>query len=496
MRSRISTHRIGTVIRRIFRQIRRDRPTLGLLVIAPLLVTVLWSFILSGSITNVPTAVCIQDALVEDSYGTAISSLLEDYANVTVFHRTNSDAFIGFGESIQAVLILPSNFTEGLLTGYNVTLNMYINVTSEIEANYILASIGNVTTQAASEIFGRKGIEVGGNVTFSVPLPPSPFDLSFNLSLVNEDTGFNTTIGAIFDEILADNGNVSVIPYDTREEVVESLNSRSAVVGVYVGADFTRATLSGENQPIELLVNGIRTAESASALASVREALSKAITQFFGRENEVSVNITYVYGEEGMSMIEIMGPAIIGFMGVFFGFLIPGIFFLRERQQGTLERMQCTPLTDLEIILGYSIAFIGVLLVQTTVISCVVLYISPQLLSSILTLIPLVILLAMGSVTLAIAISYRMMNELQVIQLMLVFILPQMFLSGILFPLSQLPPFIAWIPYIFPLTYYVEASRAVAFYNATILDEIVPVVIMVLYCILGIIASVVKRSGK
>ncbi len=485
------------MVRRIFRQIRRDRPTLALLVAAPLFITVLWSFILSGSITGVPTAVCIQDAPVEDSYGMAISSQLENNANVTVFQRAPSDAFMGLGESIQAVLLLPSNFTESLLTGGKVSLNMYINVTSELEANYIMAVIGNATTQAASELIGRTGgIEVGGNVTYNIPLPPSPFDLSFNLSLVNEDIGFTTTIGALFDGILTDSGNVSIIPCDTREAVFESVNSRMAVVGIYLGADFTSATLSGEDQPIELMVNGIRTAEAGAALRSVSDALSDAISQFFGRESEVSIDVTYVYGEEGMSMIEIMGPALIGFMGVFFGFLIPGIFFLRERQQGTLERMQCTPLTDLEIILGYSVAFIGVLLIQTVVISCVVLYISPQIVSSMLTLIPLVILLAMGSVTLAIAISYRMRNELQVIQLMLVFILPQMFLSGLLFPLSQLPPIIAWIPYIFPLTFYVEASRAVAFYNATILDEIIPVIIMVLYCILGIVASVIKRSEK
>ncbi len=496
MKSRISTHRIGTLIRRIFRQIRRDKPTLALIVIAPLLITVLWSFILSGSVTGVSTAVCIQDAPLEDSYGATISSQLEDNVNVTVFHRTPSEAFIGYGETIQAVLLLPSNLTEGLVTGSNVSIDMYINVTSELEANYIIAVIGNATTQAVSEMFGHTGIEIGGNVTFSISLPPSPFDLSFNLSLVNEDIGFTTTIGALFDEILTDSGDLSIIPCDTREVVVESVNSRSAVVGVYLGADFTLATLSGEEQPIELMIDGVRTAEAAAALASVSKALSDAIAQFLGRETEVSIDITYVYGEEGMSMIEIMGPALIGFIAVFFGFLIPGIFFLRERQQGTLERMQCTPLTDLEIILGYSIAFIGVLLAQTAVISCVVLYISPQLLSSILTLIPLVILLAMGSVTLSIAISYRMRNELQVIQLMLVFILPQMFLSGLLFPLSQLPIFIAWIPYIFPLTYYVEASRAIAFYNATILDEIIPVIIMVLYCILGIAASVVKRSEK
>jgi len=492
----ISSHRIGSIIRRIFRQIRRDRPTLGLMIVAPLLITFLWSFILSGEVVNVPTAVCIQDTPLEESLGNTISSLFEENENVTVFERARADAFDDIGESIQAVLFLPINLTEGLLKGSNVTLELHVNVTSEVEANYILAMIGNVTTQAASEVFGSRGVEMQQNISFSVPLPPIPFDLSFNLSLVNEDVGFTTTIGEILEENLSENGNVSIIMCDSRGEVIELLETRSAVAGIYVGSGFTQATVNGVDQPIELFVNGIQTAEAASALTAIQVSLSESIAQAFGRENETNVDLTYVYGEAGMSMIEIMGPAIIGFMGVFFGFLIPGIFFLRERQQGTLERMQSTPLTDIEIVLGYSVAFIGVLLVQTAVISAVVIYISPRLLSSILLLIPLVVLLAIGSVTLALAISYRMKNELQVIQLMLVFILPQMFLSGLLFPLSQMPSYLAMAPYIFPLTYYVKAARAVAFYNASILDEIVPVTIMILYCILGIMASVVKRSEK
>ena len=85
--SSISTHRVNTMVRRIFRQIRRDRPTLALLILAPLLITVLWSFILSGTVTGVSTAVCIQDAPIEDSYGIEISSQLEDNANVTAISK-------------------------------------------------------------------------------------------------------------------------------------------------------------------------------------------------------------------------------------------------------------------------------------------------------------------------------------------------------------------------------------------------------------------------
>ncbi|MFW9911647.1 MAG: ABC transporter permease [Candidatus Thorarchaeota archaeon] len=492
----ISSHRVGTMIRRIFRQIRRDRPTLALMVLAPLLVTFLWSFILSGEVVNVPTAVCIQDTPLEDNLGVTVSSLFEDHENVTLFERTRAHAFDDFGESIQAVLILPFDFTEGLLTGGNVTLELHVNVTSEVEANYIQAIIANVTTGAASEVFGSRGMDMQRNITFSVPLPPSPFDLSFNLSLANEDVGFTRIIGEIFEENLLENGNVSITICDSREEVLQLLESRTVVTGLYVGSNFTRATINSEDQPIELFINGIQRVEAASALSAIQTSLAESISQTFRRESETSIDLTYVYGEAGMSTIEIMGPAIIGFMSVFFGFLIPGIFFLRERQQGTLERMQSTPLSDLEIVLGYSVAFIGVLLVQTMVISIVIIYIAPQIISSILMLIPLVVLLAIGSVTLALAISVRMKNELQVIQLMLIFILPQMFLSGLLFPLSQMPSYIAMVPYFFPLTYYVDASRAVAFYGASILDEIVPVIIMILYCLLGIIASVVKRSEK
>ncbi len=263
-----------------------------------------------------------------------------------------------------------------------------------------------------------------------------------------------------------------------------------------MNTNFTQATLSGEVPPIEMFVNGIQTTEAAVALATVQEALSKAVAQTFGRESETAVNITYIYGEAGMSMIEIMGPAMMGFMSVFFGFLISGVFFLRERQQGTLERMQSTPLNDLEIVLGYSIAFIGVSLVQTTLIGIVIVALSPKLLASILLLIPLVFLLAMGSVTLAIAVSYRMKNELQIMQMIPIFIIPQMFLSGLLFPLSALPLYLAWLPYIFPLTYFVEASRAVAFFNASLLDVIVPVIVLVMYCMLGIVLSVARRSEK
>ena len=181
--------------------------------------------------------------------------------------------------------------------GGNVTLELYVNVTSEVEANYIMAIIGNVTTQAASEVFGSRGIEMQRNITFLVPLPPSPFALSFNLSLVNEDIGFTTIIGKIFEENLLENGNVSVTLCDSREEVIQLLENRAVVAGLYVGSNFTQATINSEDQPIEIFINGIQTAEAASAFSAIQMSLAESISQAFGRESETNIDLTYVYGE-------------------------------------------------------------------------------------------------------------------------------------------------------------------------------------------------------
>jgi len=494
MKSRIDSRRIATIVQRIGRQIRRDRRTLGLMIIAPIVVTVLFAFMFTGSISNVPTAVCIQDEPLGTSLGGLISSTLENNENVTVFQRISSDALVDFGSSIQAVLFLPSNLTSNVITGKNVTISTLVNTTTELQANYILTVIINMTSQATTDLFGKRGIQLEQNVTFGFSLPPLGTNLSFNLTIVDDDLGFPNAIGVTFKDLLSENENVSITTCANRGEVIEALRNENAIAGVFIPSDFTQSMLRGETPTIELFVNGIESSEAATALSALQGTLSDALAAALGRST--NINLTYIYGAAGVSMIYVVGPSMIGFLSVFFGFLIPGIFFLRERQQGTLERMQASPLTNIEIVFGYVIAFIGVSLIQTTLVSCVIIYFSPRLLSSILVMIPLVLLLAIGSVTLAIAVSYRMKNELQVMQMIPLFIIPQMFLSGLLFPLSMLPVYLAPLPYIFPLTYFVMAVKAVVFFNASFLDVIVPVGVLLLYCFLGIILSIAKRPEK
>jgi len=486
--------RIQTMVRRISRQIRRDRRTLGLMIVAPLLVTFVFGIMFTGKLSNIPTAICVKDQSWGTTLGNAIASELESNENVTVVYRSRANAFVDFGQSIQAVLLLPPSLTQDLVRGTNTSIGLYVNVSMWPQANYVLSTIGNATTDAAIQLLGRTGLTVERNVTILAPPPPVGGSLSFNLSLVNQDLGFPVIIGRVVQETLSDNANVSLVLCNSREDVIASIRSETSIAGIYVPENFTRILLTGGKPTVEIFINGIESTEAGVALAAIQEALANAAKSIIGRGTDVT--ITYVYGAAGMSMIELAGPSVIGFFALFFGFIISGVFFLRERQQGTLERMRASPLTDLEMVIGYVIAFIAVSVVQTTIISLVIVYYSPGILSAMGLLIPLILLLVIGSVTLAIAVSYRTKNELQILQMIPIFIIPQIFLCGIFFPVSLLPSYLAFLPYLFPLTYYVTAVKAVVFFGATIVDIIIPIIVLSLYGLLGLGLAVARRSER
>src|SRR5690606_21767880 len=67
----------------------------------------------------------------------------------------------------------------------------------------------------------------------------------------------------------------------------------------------------------------------------------------------VSLNTTYLYAGNPLDTLDYIAPAYIAFLAFFFVFLLTCVAFLRERSQGTMERLLATPATRLEIILGY-----------------------------------------------------------------------------------------------------------------------------------------------
>ena len=153
-----------------------------------------------------------------------------------------------------------------------------------------------------------------------------------------------------------------------------------------------------------------------------------------------------------------VGVPMLGIFPLISMFLVTSITMLRERTTGTLERLLTTPLTKLELLLGYGIAFAAVAVVQVTVVSIVgFVILGLDTVHSNL----LIVLLAVGNALLGMAfglfVSAFARSEFQAVQFMPAFVLPQILLCGLFVARDQMPDWLQWVSAVLPLTYAFDA---------------------------------------
>jgi len=153
-------------------------------------------------------------------------------------------------------------------------------------------------------------------------------------------------------------------------------------------------------------------------------------------------------------------PAILATLILFFGFLLSGISFLRERYQGTRERLMASPVSRLDIICGYLLGFLLFAMAQTLILFFYTVYVlNVEFRGDLWQIVIFQVLIGILAVCLGIFISAFARNEFQMIQFIPLIIVPQVFICGVLFPIEQLPDYLQWIARFLPLTYGVDGIR-------------------------------------
>ncbi len=153
-----------------------------------------------------------------------------------------------------------------------------------------------------------------------------------------------------------------------------------------------------------------------------------------------------------------VGVPMLGLFPLISMFLVTSITMLRERTTGTLERLLTTPLTKLELLLGYGIAFAAVAIVQAVIVSIVGFgLLGLEVVHSEV----LVVLLAVANAILGMAfglfVSAFAQTEFQAVQFMPAFVLPQILLCGLFVAQDQMAEWLQWISAVLPLTYAFDA---------------------------------------
>ena len=167
--------------------------------------------------------------------------------------------------------------------------------------------------------------------------------------------------------------------------------------------------------------------------------------------------LKYVF-EGNPSVFRTIGVPLCGLFPFIVMFLITSIAMLRERTSGTLERQMTLPMSRLDLLVGYGIAF-GLLAALQAIVVCVVGFLALGLDAAHGAW--LVGLLAIGNALLGMALglaaSAFARTEFQAVQFMPALIFPQLILCGLFIERSQMSTLLYWISWALPLTYAYDA---------------------------------------
>jgi ABC-2 type transport system permease protein len=263
----------------------------------------------------------------------------------------------------------------------------------------------------------------------------------------------------------------SLVEVDSESELRTAVRDGDASVGIVLPPPTV-----GGGYSITVITNGLDPAGEGGQLGALQAALLASVADSAGGALPEFRHET-VYGQPSDDPMVNFAPAMVGFFTYFFVYLLTGVSFLRERTGGTLERLMATPVRRAEVVSGYALGFLlfatlQVAILMTWVLGQVevpaigplpafVIGLGVASEGSPLLAFAVVLLLALGAVSLGIFLSTFARTELQIIQFIPLVLVPQFLLSGVLFPVSGLPDVIQPFVKIMPLSYAVDGLRQV-----------------------------------
>ncbi len=261
---------------------------------------------------------------------------------------------------------------------------------------------------------------------------------------------------------------------------------------VILAEGFTQALAQGGEPRLELVLEGSNPGQRQAVMFALTAALAQSLPAgpTVAERPSVEFETRYIYGGEEYDFLDSFAPVYIAFFVFFFVFLLTGVSFLRERSQGTMERLLATPVGRGEIVLGYMLGFGLFALVQSAVVLLFTIYVLRIHHAGNLALAFLVeALLTVGAVNLGIFLSTYARTELQVVQFIPIVIVPQVLLSGIILPVDSLPRVLQIVASLMPLTYANRAMTDVMIRGLGFLDVAAELAVLLGFALAALVLS-------
>jgi ABC-2 type transport system permease protein len=265
-----------------------------------------------------------------------------------------------------------------------------------------------------------------------------------------------------------------VYQVETEEEFDQLLASGKVLFGVEIPRGFERAVRRGDRPAMLVAADATDPVASGSALGALQQ-LTQTALQNERALPETSKPLFEIrqharYNPAAVTSLNIV-PGLVGTILIMTMLIFTALSVTRELERGTMESLLAMPITPLEIMLGKIIPYIIVGFVQATlIVGTGVLLFGVPILGSIVLLAALSTLFIAANLSIGYTFSTMAQNQLQAMQMSMMFFLPNILLSGFMFPFAGMPVWAQWIGEALPLTHYIRIVRAIMLKGAEIAE--------------------------
>jgi ABC-2 type transport system permease protein len=176
------------------------------------------------------------------------------------------------------------------------------------------------------------------------------------------------------------------------------------------------------------------------------------------------------YNPAGVTQLNIV-PGLVGTILTMTMLIFTALSVTREIERGTMESLLSMPITPFEIMLGKIVPYILVGFVQASlIISIGVLLFGVPIIGNLAVLASLSTLFIATNLSIGYTFSTVAQNQLQAMQMSMMFFLPNILLSGFMFPFAGMPVWAQYIGEALPLTHFLRIVRAVMLKGSNLSD--------------------------
>jgi ABC-2 type transport system permease protein len=260
----------------------------------------------------------------------------------------------------------------------------------------------------------------------------------------------------------------------TTAELDQLLASGKVLFAVEIPANFERALRRGDRPSMLVAADATDPVASGSALSALGQVVRTALAHDHAIPESSAapfdIRIHARYNPAGETQLNIV-PGLVGTILTMTMLIFTALSVTREIERGTMENLLAMPITPVEIMLGKIVPYILVGFVQAAIIIGIgVTLFGVPVLGNLGVLAALSTLFIAANLSIGYTFSTVAQNQLQAMQMSMMFFLPNILLSGFLFPFAGMPTWAQYVGEALPLTHYLRIVRSIMLKGSSLFD--------------------------